>query len=337
MKTLVWLLSRPHPNARSRFRSLLHFGEAVLAYDIARRLSPEHIHAHFLDRASTLALVISRFLDIGYSVTAHANDIYVSPVLLSEKLKNAEFVVTVSEFNKAYLVDRVPDMDASRVAVLHPWVDVNEFIPTSYGKSKGFLQIASVGRLVEKKGHSDLIRACAILRDHGVKFTCTIVGSGPLEEHLRRLVAEEDLDSQVLLAGSMPQPEVREVLNAADVFVLACTIAADGDRDGIPVSLAEAMAMKVPVISTDLVGIGELVKEGTGWLVPDRDPVSLAGALEQVARMDSAALREIGDTGRRVVQQHFDVASGVERLADMYAETISLERETDDGARRSDA
>lgn len=322
LKTVAWLVSRHHPSTASRWRSLLHFGEAILAFDIARGLSPDHIHAHFLDRASIVALIVGRFLDVGYSVTAHANDIYVDPVLLKEKLENSAFVVTVSEFNKSHLLGQIPSVIPSRVAVLHPWVDVKAFTPPSPREPNEKLQIVSVGRLVEKKGHAHLIRACALLRDRGLEFTCTIIGSGPLDEELQRLVAEEDLETRVLLAGPLSQTRVRESLVAADVFVLACTIASDGDRDGIPVSLAEAMALELPVISTDIVGIGELVQPGTGWLVPDRDPESIANALEQLAQMDVEQRRMVGQAGRRVVAKDFDLATGVQRLADLFEKTI---------------
>jgi glycosyltransferase involved in cell wall biosynthesis len=317
--TLWFLLTRPHPGWKARFKTMLHFGEAGLAAYHLRHRRHGHIHSHFLDRATTIALAVGRILDIPYSVTAHANDIYVDPILLPEKLGQSEFVVTVSRFNKAHLLSQVPDVDDNDIVVLHPWVDVEEIRPAHRPHGIRSFEIVSVGRLVEKKGHRYLLEACGILAERGVDFECTIVGTGPLTHDLAALVESLDLGDRVRLTGALPHDEALELVSRADVFALACVLAADGDRDGIPVAIAEAMALEVPVVSTDLVGIGELVHPGAGLLVPPNDPHALAEAIERIARLDEAARAEMGRSARHVVTSEFDLRAGVKSLADLYA------------------
>lgn len=317
--TLWYLLTRPHPGWRARVKTLLHFGEAGLAAFHLRDRRHGHIHAHFLDRASTLALAVGRMLSIPYSLTAHANDIFVGPVMLREKIGQAAFVVTVSEFNKAHLLSMAPDVPADHISVIHPWVDVAAFTAPPAQEEGGPFRIVSVGRLVEKKGHSYLVDACRILADRGLDFRCTIVGDGPLREDLENRIRTAQLTERIHLLGAQPQSEVRRLVAESDVFALACVVASDGDRDGIPVALAEAMALEVPVVSTELVGIGELVQPGSGLLAPPGDSEALADAIEDIAQADSEERRVMGTNARAVVATHFDLRREVRTLASLYA------------------
>ena len=327
LSTCGYLLTRRHPSLRAWLKTLLHFGEAALAADCARRSAPQHIHAHFLDRAATLALVVARLLGCSYSITAHANDIYVNPVLLGPKMANAAFVVTVSEYNRAHLLQAVPEADGGNLAVLHPWVDTSSFVPSSGRRPGSTRRVLSVGRLVEKKGHQYLIEACALLRDRGVEVECTVVGDGPLFADLQSKIRALSLGDIVTLEGALPQSEVRRLAAESDLFVLACVVAADGDRDGIPVALAEAMAVGLPVVSTDVVGVSELVQSGTGVLAEPGDASSLADAIESVLNGD---MEMMGIAGRDVVVAQFDLRAGVARLLELFQET---QRSTAEGAR----
>ncbi len=319
LDTLRFLMTRPHPGWRARVKTLLHFAEAGLAAYQLRDRRHGHIHAHFLDRASTLALAVGRMLSVPYSVTAHANDIFVSPVMLREKIGQAAFVVTVSEFNKTHLLSMAPEVPADHISVLHPWVDVDAFTARPSREGGGPFRIVSVGRLVEKKGHRYLIDACRVLADRGIDIRCTIVGDGPLRGDLDERIRRAQLTERVRLLGPQPQTEVRRLMAESDLFALACVVASDGDRDGIPVALAEAMALEVPVVSTDLVGIGELVQPGSGLLAPPGDSEALADAIENIARADTAARRAMGASARAVVANQFDLRSEVRTLAALYA------------------
>jgi colanic acid/amylovoran biosynthesis glycosyltransferase len=317
-KTLIYLLSRPHPSTVDRFKTFLHFGEGVWTAYTLRRQPPDQFHAHFVDRAATVALVAGRLLGTPFSITAHANSIYQKRVLLCEKLGEARFVITVSEFNKSYLLDTCPALDPEKVYVLHPWVDLSRFRPSTTCPAHDMLHILSVGRLVEKKGHKYLIEACHILNEKSIDFECRIIGDGPLRTELETEIERYNLKEQVHLLGGQPHDEVLSNLKWSDVFVLACVIAEDGDRDGMPVALAEAMAMAVPVVSCDIVGIGELVRPGTGLLVPPRDAAALADALQTLHAAGEFGRAEMGRRGRSVVGAEFDLHEGIRQLKVLF-------------------
>jgi glycosyltransferase involved in cell wall biosynthesis len=238
--------------------------------------------------------------------------------LIREKIAGSRFTVTVSEFNKAYLLQHHPGLDADRIFVLHPWVDLSRFQPPETRPAHARLRIVSVGRLVEKKGHRYLIEACRLLQQHGVDFECRILGDGPLQGELQALLVRYGLVERVQLMGGQPQAEVLSRLSQADVFVLACTVARNGDRDGMPVALAEAMAMELPAVSTALVGIGELVRPGAGYLVPSNDAVALADAIKSVADAGPARRSQMGKAARAIVAEEFDLRTGVRRLASLF-------------------
>jgi len=317
-KTLLFLCSRPHPRFTLRSKTLLHFIEGVYAAFLVRGGELDHLHAHFIDRAAIVALIISRLLNIPYSITAHADDIYSDPVLVLEKLSEAKFTVTVSEFNRLHLLHQYPSLDAKKLFVLHPWIDLNHIKPPAVRQKSNRFQILSVGRLVENKGHTYLIEACSLLHQKGLNFECNIIGEGPLRSDLELSILERGLKGIVHLLGEQPQFKVLEFLSQVDVFVLACIIAENGKRDGMPVAIAEAMAMEVPVISTNIVGIGEMVQPGTGYLIPARDAIALAESIWKIYTKDSSARIEMGRYGRKVIAQHFDLHKGVETLAGLF-------------------
>ena len=320
--TLGWLLTRPHPDARRRLRTLLHFGEGVAAASVLERAQVELVHAHFVDRAATIALTAGSLMGVPYSVTAHANDIYRDPLLLPEKLGRAAFAVTVSEANRRHLLAACPGLAPDRLEVIHGWVDATVWRPSLARSTGGPLRIASVGRLVDKKGHGDLIEACALSLAAGTPIECDIVGEGPMRAELDQRIRQLGIGHRVRLLGARPSPEVKALLDAADAFVLACRVAPDGDRDGMPVALAEAMAMGLPVISTVLPGIDELVRPGTGRLVPQHDPRALAAAIGDLAAATPDARISMGEAGRAVVLESFVVAAATDHLVALFRQAI---------------
>jgi colanic acid/amylovoran biosynthesis glycosyltransferase len=323
-RTLLYLLTHEHPDFKARLMTILHFSLGVYAAFLLRRHDFDHLHAHFIDRAVVVALVVSRLLNKTYSLTAHANDIYITQILIREKIVNARFVVTVSLYNKAHLLRAYPGLDSDKIHILHPWVDPAQFTPPPARPPHERLHILSVGRLVEKKGQADLVEACYLLQQRGVDVECRIVGSGPLRSSLGDQIARRGLQAQVALMGGQPQSQVLELLRTwADVFVLPSVIARDGDREGIPVSLAEAMAMELPVISTDIVGIGELVQPGTGILVPPHNPPAVAEALVQIHTASLSARADMGHQGRAVVDAEFNLPQGVRQLADLFRAAVA--------------
>jgi len=315
--TLYYLMSQPHPSIKSRFKTLLHFGEGVYAAYEMRNFELDHVHAHFMDRVATIALVVGRFLGIPYSVTAHANDIYVDPVLLPEKMSEAKFVATCTEYNKSYLEQFGDGLFNHKLHCIYHGLAVDHYSPEENRKSET-CRILSVGQLKEKKGFDYLLLACRILADRGCSFNCQIVGEGPLREFLTSRIKELSLENLVQLCGALPHEQVIEKYQAANIFVLPAILASDGDRDGIPNVILEALTMGLPVVSTQHSAIPEVVKEGkNGLLVPPADQHALADALEKLITNPDYA-KELGSRGRDIVIEKFDPLTNSRLLLDQF-------------------
>ncbi|PSR16941.1 colanic acid biosynthesis glycosyltransferase WcaL [filamentous cyanobacterium CCP3] len=286
---------------------------AWLAQEIHQR-GIAHLHAHFGSVATSVARLAAHFADISYSFTAHAKDIFhasVDPEDLRRKLRDAASVVTVSDYNLAYLRQRF-GADAERVRRIYNGLDLTElrYQPTA-GRSPTIL---SVCRLVEKKGLTHLIDACDRLRQRGVEFTCQLVGTGPLEEALRSQVQALHLDDWVEILGPRPQREVFALMAQASVFAAPYVIGSDGNRDGLPTALLEAMALGTPCVATDVTGIPEIIRSGkTGLLVNQHDSEGLATALQRL--LSAGALREqLALEARSLIEAEFDIAQNAAAL-----------------------
>jgi colanic acid/amylovoran biosynthesis glycosyltransferase len=315
---LLHVLSRPHPSVAARLRTVLHFGMAVhVAHLLRDRYPTDHIHAHFVDRASLVAMVIGRLLDIPFSATAHANDIFVDPVLLPEKIAAAKFIATCSRYNADYLRSMSTNGEAHKITCVYHGLDVDRF-PHRPPPSRDRPLFLAVGQLKAKKGFSYLIDACRILRDQGLEFECHIVGEGPLRDQLEEKIRSIGLGDRVALLGALPHRAVVEKYREATVFVLPCVTGTDGDRDGIPNVILEAMAMGVPVVSTRHSGIPEAVEDGiSGLLVPPGDSSALTRAISRVIH-DEALQERLGQNARKRILEMFDVRRNVERLLERF-------------------
>jgi colanic acid/amylovoran biosynthesis glycosyltransferase len=304
---------------RGTWGAVKHFAQAGFIAVRIEEAGIRHVHAHFASVATSVALHVSRLTDVSYSFTAHAKDIYIDGVRpddLRTKLRSARFAVTVSDYNRRHLADLAGE---ERIVRIYNGLDLEAFAPNGHSPERPPLVLA-VGRLVEKKGFEDLIRACAVLRDWGQAFSCRIVGKGPLKGELRDLIARLGLERTVELVGPMPREALVDVLPRASVFAAPCVVARDGNRDGLPTVLVEAMAAGVPVVATPVTGIPELVEDGrTGMLVPERDPVALAGALRRLLenRPEAEALVR---AARRRVELNFDVGKNVAELRALLEE-----------------
>jgi glycosyltransferase involved in cell wall biosynthesis len=275
-----------------------------------RALAPQHLHAHWATYPSTSALLLSRLLGVPMSFTSHAHDIFVEDQLVREKLAAAAFAVTISQYNRDHLARRHGDAAVRAVEVVHCGVDLGEYEYRPDGRRPG--TILGVGRLDAIKGFRHLIEACALLRREGRSVRCEIVGDGELRAELAGLVSRWGLEQVVALPGALSKEAVLERLRTASVFVLPSVVAPDGNRDGIPVALMEAMAVGTPVVSSDVSGIPELVRDA-GLLVPAGDARALAAAIARL--MDDAGLRErVTADARRRVAHGFDADAEAGRL-----------------------
>ena len=300
-------------------RGWRHLLQATVLADELRRAGVDHVHAHFASTAARLAGWVRRMGGPPYSVTAHAKDIYhhdVRPARLADTLAGARFVATVSEANVRHL--RVLLGGRSRVALVPNAVDVGR-VPTPAERRPEPGLVSTVARLVEKKGLDDLVRACGVLHRRGVALRLEVVGDGPLRPALHDLARTEGVDAR--FCGALDHDDVLARYRRAAVFALPCVVAADGDRDGLPTAVLEAMAAGVPVVTTAVNGLAEAVIHGrTGLTVPERDPEALAGALALVLG-DTDAAAAMGRRGRQRVLERFSQAASTARLRDLFAGT----------------
>ncbi len=282
------------------------------------RTGVSHVHAHFATHPAVAALIVHRLTGIPFSFTAHGSDLHVEQRMLDHKLAAAAFAVTVSSYNKEVMLRKCGDESRNKIHVIHCGVDTSYFAPRSEAVTNGALQLLSVGSLEEVKGHMYLVEACRILRDQGVAFECRIVGEGRLRKRLRAQIARAGLADKVLLEGALPRPEVLARLTRAHVFALPSVPTPSGKREGIPVALMEAMACGLPVVSSALSGLPELVEDGvSGYLCQPRDVAALAEALLRLSQEPELRSR-MGEAGRKRVVAEFDLCDNVRRLAALF-------------------
>ena len=283
--------------ARSRWRQEDEIRPLRRLAPIAQRIAADadHMHVHFAGAAALDAMRISLLTGVPYSVTTHGYDIYLHPRNLDEKLERARFHVAVCDYNVAYIKHRVPRA-AGRVHKVVMGVDPERFKRTT--PYPGGRTVVAVGRLVEKKGFAYLVEAAKQLPDVQIR----IAGDGPLRDELQHAAP-----ANVEFLGAQPPEAIRALLEQADLLALPCVVAEDGDRDAMPVVVKEALAMEVPVVGSDEVGMPEVVHDGWGTLVPPRDADALARAIADLLVLPSAERVAMGKRGREFVARNFSV------------------------------
>ncbi|HEY5979873.1 MAG TPA: glycosyltransferase [Microlunatus sp.] len=280
--------------------------QAVQLARHVRRRGVTHLHAHFASAGTSVARVAAAIAGITYGFTAHAKDIFHADVDredLRHKLRDATDVVTVSDFNLAFLRTEF-GADARAARRVYNGLDLSGFPFTSPAERP--TTIAAVGRLVEKKGFGDLLDAVALLLAEGRDVELVLVGSGEQEPALHAQASRLGLGGRLRMVGGLPQHRVAEIVGQAAVFAAPCVVGADGNRDGLPTVLLEAMALGTPCVGTPVTGIPEVIThEVTGLLVPQRDPRALAAALTRI--LDDADLRVgLSKAARDLIETEFD-------------------------------
>ena len=279
-----------------------------------REMGIGHVHAHFMGMAARTAFWIHRFFPVTFSFTGHANDIFAPrnfEIGLDKLVDTARVIVTVSDYAKKSLQERVPER-ADCICRMYNGLNLAEFGRADFSSAPPL--VLAVGRLIAKKGFADLIRACALLAERGKAFRCEIIGEGPLENELRGQIESLNLQNRVALSGARPLREVRQRLVAANIFVLPSVIDPEGGMDNLPTVIMEAMATGLPVVSTRIGGISEMVVENeTGFLVQSGDTMALAGGIEKL--IDYRALaRKLGQAGYERAQELFSIEKNVREL-----------------------
>jgi len=299
--------------AATRARNALYFAE------LFQRRGVGHVHVHFANRATHTALFIKRWAGIPFSFTAHAQDFMVdlgSDDLLRELCREAEFVVAVSDFSRELLRKTCPE-SADKIGRVYNGITMVDF-PQAPVSSHGPLKIITIGRLIEFKGFHHLIAACAKLGEAGIDYTCCIIGEGPWRQRLESLAGELGVGAHIEFAGVRTQEEVKRHLAASDVFALPCIVDSKGASDILPTVIAEAMACSLPVVSTRLVGVPEMVDDGkTGILVEPGNEDAFAEALKRLAG-DRDLARMMGRAGREKALKVFELEITAGELAEKF-------------------
>jgi glycosyltransferase involved in cell wall biosynthesis len=298
----VHSLAEAAQRGRAGWRDLVRAGWLA---DQLRRDGVSHLHTHFISTPADVAALVSRLTGLPFSISAHAKDIYLSPAAdLRRKMSAARFTVTCTDFNCRTL--RALAAPGSQVHRMYHGIDAGVFHPSRRALPSLLPLLLSVGRLREKKGLDTLIEACRLLRERDIGFRCEIVGYGEEHERLAALIASLGLQDQVQLSGKLTRDQVIERYARAAVYVQPSRVAADGDRDGIPNVLLEAMAMGVPVVATHVSGIPEVVRHrDNGLLVGPDDPAALADAIAQLLQAP-ALCAELSRAARDTVTREFD-------------------------------
>jgi len=318
-RRLPWRSHKAIPRHRNEPDAQRMF-EAIWLGPRLREKGIRHVHAHFGGVAARTAWWLRKLFGIGYSFTGHANDIFCDtdfPVSNADLVRAARFVVTETDYARRWMEKKYP-WARGKVFRVFNGVAIDGFPAKEL--ASGLPRVISVGRYVEKKGFGDLIQACGLLRDRGIDFVCGIVGGGPLEAQLQAQITESRLEQQVQLLGPRSQNEVRRLLAAAQLFVLACVPEKDGGSDNLPTVIMEAMLARTPVISTELAGVPEMITPGLdGLLVLPQNPVALAEAMAELLTDPSHAER-LGQKGRTTAEEKFAVDKTTGILKHLLAE-----------------
>jgi colanic acid/amylovoran biosynthesis glycosyltransferase len=309
--------------ATGRPSLLWQFLQSSYIADRAHRAGVTHFHAHFANGPATVAQQAASLIGVPFSFTAHAFDIYrdVKPRALANKMNAARFTVTVSRYNVDYLT-AIANGGGGRIELIRNGIDLTRFAPAPEPPDGPF-SILAVARLVEKKGLALLIEACRGLRDRDLEFRCEIVGKGAQKAHLEQLIRDFDLRQHVHLAGPLPHQEIVERYHRAHVLVLPCIVGRDGNRDGLPVSIVEALACGLPVISTNVTGIPEAVQHGrNGLIVRPGNVTELTMAIERLMR-DPRLLESLRAGARPSVEEEYDERCTSARLHALLEEVAA--------------
>lgn len=280
----------------------------------------EILHRHF--GTNSIVYYLAKKMHLPYTVTTHAWDIFANERYehVDFVLKNAAKVITISDYNKEYLIKNM-GIKKEKIDVVRMGIDSDKFASL---KTEGNIKkILSVGRLIEKKGFEYAIEAVAQLEKKYHEIEYTIIGSGPLEPELRAQIKRHKLENKIKIKSGISNEKLLKEYKKAGLFILPCIQAKDGDMDGIPVVLMEAMAMEKPVISTRISGIPELIQNGqNGFLVDQKDPKSLASIIDKIfsGKID---LEMIVKNARNTVIESFNIKEQVEHMNRIFEEVIS--------------
>jgi glycosyltransferase involved in cell wall biosynthesis len=328
LRLLYFVITHRYGPFKNRKRDFEVFSKAIYLAGILKEENITHLHSPWTDRCAFLSLLASKLLGIPYSVQSRAHEIHRHMYLfgLRENLQNARFVITNSEYNRSYLESIVGDHFQDRVIRIYNGVDLERFDPSSnHHENPEVFRMLCVARLIEQKGLLYLLKACRLIKDRGISFECEIIG-GPEEEmfmnyllETRKLYRQLDLEGCVKFSGKLPFEKILDKYKNSHIFVMPSVIGKDGSRDITPNSLIEAMAMKLPVISTTVTAIPEIVEDGiSGLLVPPGDENALADAILKLIA-DAELRKRLGENARKKVESQFDITTNIRNYINLFS------------------
>jgi len=306
-------------NMRIALKNLIVLSKALYLSKICKQISISHIHAHWASTTATMAYIISKATGIPWSFTAHRWDITENN-LLREKCETASFVRAISEKGRGEMIEIIKDVPLTKkISVIHMGVVMPEFNKVSYSRSNLFSFICPAN-LVLVKGHKYLFEACQILADKNLEFKCIIAGDGPLEHELKGMVNQLDLGNYINFLGRLSHDEIINLYSSGrvDAVVIPSIITEYGEAEGIPVALMEAMSYGIPVISTNTGGIPELIGDGSGVIVNEKDPKAIADAIERLMK-DTSYYEFMSQLGRRKVEKEFNLSLISKELLNLFS------------------
>lgn len=315
LKILFRVIFFKHRNTKQRLKLLKKFPKTLWLYNHLKDNPPKLIHAHFIGWQTEIALIISEMLGIRFSSSAHAMDIFVLKNNLEEKLRKALFVVTGTQFNVDFMQNVYPQ--ATNIHLVYDGVKKLDFSKIDTTKNEK-ITFVSVGRLVYKKGFQFLIQASKILDEKGLEFETLIIGDGEMREQLENQVKELKLEKRVKFLGSMENSKISQLFAKSTAFVLPCVKAENNDIDGIPLIIIEALFTKIPVISSRISGIPEIVKDGeTGLLCEEKDIKQIAEKMELVAK-DQELAKRLSENALAYVLENFEIEKTMQKLRNLF-------------------
>lgn len=301
------LLSENSSQGRIWLRNFMHFaGGTYLAWQL-RHEGLSQVHAHFSTNAASLACFVAVLLNIDFSITIH-NEIFVERLLLPAKLHHAKFIVFISDYSRRSILQEFPEIEG-KSHIVHCGI-----LPQSIHIERHSIPtILSAAQLVQRKGMDYLLKSCQILNQRGFHFHCIIAGDGEERPKLEAMASEN-----VVFLGRYQQKDLAEIFAKADIFVLACVTSENGDRDGIPVVLMEAMAAGLPVISSSVSGIPELISDDVdGLLLAEKDAEALADAIMRLFS-DDVLYERLRAAAKAKIASEFSIETSSRELAVLF-------------------
>jgi glycosyltransferase involved in cell wall biosynthesis len=352
LRVLLHVIRHTVVNPLHLLKTLYLFPQAVHLARVLKDRNIDHLHSHWAGYPTTVTLIASQLTDRPFSFTSHACDMSMMKTFMAEKVRKARFVATCTANNIRYLSTFLPEEQVSKVKVNYHGSNLKKFHPGLRYQLRGYKPvIVSCADLHERKGFLYLLKALALLRKKGQDFQCFIVGEGPQRHFLENMIQELGLKGLVEMPGAVTQEKlITDFYAIADISVLPCVLqrltffrknvdlgrykilecklsGGEGiQKDGIPNVLVEVMAMKIPVISTRISAIPELLTHGeNGLLVPEKNAEELCAALKRL--IDDGALRErLGENGYKTVHEKFDRAKNIEELVRIFSQDWSSDR-----------